>query len=122
MDPITERLTAENPFFRHASPERSFAAGLEPDPEQAIDLRGICREALEGGGAGPLAVNAADEVLVEAFLEGRIKWSAIPYLMERVLDRFPALFPRDLREVLAADELARRLTGEELAGHAPGRK
>ena len=50
MDPITERLTAENPFFRHASPERSFAAGLEPDPEQAIDLRGICREALEGGG------------------------------------------------------------------------
>ena len=47
MDPITERLTAENPFFRHASPERSFAAGLEPDPEQAIDLRGICREALD---------------------------------------------------------------------------
>ncbi len=114
-----DRLPARPPRLDLAALGRlTFEA---PDEARFPCLR-ICREALEGGGAGPLAVNAADEVLVEAFLEGRIKWSAIPYLMERVLDRFPALSPRDLREVLAADELARRLTGEELAGHAPGRK
>ncbi len=36
----------ENPFFRHSQPERSFAAGLEPDLAQTISVQGMCRDAL----------------------------------------------------------------------------
>ena len=115
--PIAYALTY--PDRRPARPPRLDLPALgqltfeEPDLNRFPCLR-ICREALNAGQAFPLAASAADEVLVEAFLAGRIKWPQIPYLMESVLSRFPSLRPASLREVMEADEMARRLTLEAL--------
>jgi 1-deoxy-D-xylulose-5-phosphate reductoisomerase len=48
---------------------------------------GLAREALRKGGAFPCALNAADEVAVEAFLAHRLGFSDIPRVIERVLER-----------------------------------
>src|SRR5712692_5655688 len=45
----------------------------------------LAREALEAGGSMPCALNAADEVAVEAFLGGRLRFAEIPRLIERVM-------------------------------------
>ena len=47
---------------------------------------GLARKALDIGGTAPTALNAADEVAVEAFLEEKIPFTAIPRLIETVLD------------------------------------
>src|ERR1700675_4556214 len=47
----------------------------------------LAREAMKKGGAWPCALNAADEVAVAAFLEGRLAFLGIPEVIERVLER-----------------------------------
>ena len=43
----------------------------------------------EAGGLSPVALNAADEVAVDAFLAGQLGFTDIPRLLERVLDETP---------------------------------
>jgi 1-deoxy-D-xylulose-5-phosphate reductoisomerase len=75
----------------------------------------LAREAMKKGGALPCALNAADEVAVAAFLEGRLPFLGIPEIIERVLEKTPRLkFPK-MEEVLAADAEARRMAAEEVA-------
>ena len=50
----------------------------------------LAREAGEAGGTAPCVLNAADEVAVEAFLDGRIPFTAIAEVVERTLDALPA--------------------------------
>ena len=81
----------------------------------------LAREALKKGGAWPCALNAADEVAVAAFLEGRLPFLGIPEVIEAVLERTPKVKFGSIADVLAADAEARRLAGEEigkLAGKA----
>ena len=61
-----------------------------------------------------IALNAADEVAVAAFLEGRIPFLGIPRTMEKVLRLTPATSPASITEVLAADRQARRVAREHL--------
>ncbi len=63
-----------------------------------------------------IALNAADEVAVAAFLEGRIPFLGIPRTIEEVLRLTPAASPASIAEVLAADREARRVALEHL-GH-----
>ena len=56
-----------------------------PDPEAFPCLR-LAREAGEAGGTAPCVLNAADEVAVEAFLDGRIPFTAIAEVVEETLD------------------------------------
>jgi len=68
------------------------------------------RLAYEAAAASPsacIALNAADEVAVAAFLKGAIPFSAIPRTIERVLELTPAARPESIPEVLAADHAAR---------------
>jgi 1-deoxy-D-xylulose-5-phosphate reductoisomerase len=58
-------------------------------------------------------LNAADEVAVEAFLDGRLGFSGIPDVLERVLEAHDAQ-PDDLEAVLAADRWARERAGREV--------
>jgi 1-deoxy-D-xylulose-5-phosphate reductoisomerase len=81
-----------------------------PDEERFPCLR-VAREAARLGGTAPAAVNAADEVLVEAFLAGRIAFTAIGRGIETVLRRHAATADPTLEEVLAADRWARREAG-----------
>lgn len=79
----------------------------EPDFQRFPCLR-LAFEAAEKGGAHCIALNAADEVAVEAFLERRIPFMGIPDTIERVLASTPESHPATIAEVLAADHEARQ--------------
>jgi len=100
-------------------PRLDLAAGLTlefeaPDPER-FPLLGLAREAGEKGGTYPCAFNAANEIAVGAFLEGRIGFLEIAPLAEDALARVDGAPARDLRELVQADAEARRLAEGRLA-------
>jgi len=74
----------------------------------------LAREALKKGGALPCALNAADEVAVAAFLEGRLGFLGIAEVVERVLGRTAKVKFERMEDVLAADLEARRVAQEEV--------
>ncbi len=80
----------------------------QPDFERFPCLR-LAYEAAEKGGAHAIALNAADEVAVEAFLERSIPFTGIPRTIEAVLASTPEAHPATIAEVLAADQLARQM-------------
>jgi 1-deoxy-D-xylulose-5-phosphate reductoisomerase len=75
----------------------------------------LAREALKRGGAWPCALNAADEIAVAAFLEGKLPFPGIAAVIERVLERTPRAKLGSMADVLAADAEARRMAQEEVA-------
>ena len=79
----------------------------EPDLKRFPCLR-LAFEAAEKGGAHCIALNAVDEVAVEAFLDRRIPFNGIPDTIERVLAATPESHPSTIAEVLAADRQARQ--------------
>jgi len=100
-------------------PERWEAAIPGMDFTQAISLEfeqpdherfpclGLAYQALAGGGSLPAVLNAADEVAVAAFLEGRLPFGAIADTIGEVMAAHPPLPIRALDDVLAADAWAR---------------
>jgi 1-deoxy-D-xylulose-5-phosphate reductoisomerase len=77
----------------------------------------LAREAMKKGGALPCALNAADEIAVAAFLERRLPFLGIPKVIERVLEHTPRQKFESMRDVLAADQEARRMAKEEVERH-----
>lgn len=77
---------------------------------------GLALQALDAGGGAPAALNAADEVAVQAFLDGRIGFLDIPAAIDAVLDRLSAsdlLKPsKCVEDVLDLDSEARQKTLE----------
>jgi 1-deoxy-D-xylulose-5-phosphate reductoisomerase len=86
----------------------------QPDFERFPCLR-LAYEAAEKGGAHCIALNAADEVAVEAFLGRRIPFPGIPRTIEKVLAATPEAHPVTIAEVLAFDEEARERARAMLA-------
>ena len=80
----------------------------EPDLDAFPCLR-LARDAGEAGGTAPCVLNAADEVAVEAFLEGRIPFTAIADVVERTLEALPATTPSHFEDLYAVDAEAREL-------------
>ena len=78
----------------------------QPDFGRFPCLR-LAFEAAEKGGTHCIALNAADEIAVEAFLERRILFTGIPRTIEKVLAATPEAHPTTIAEVLAADREAR---------------
>jgi len=90
-----------------------------PDFERFPCLR-LAFEAAEKGGAHCIALNAADEVAVEAFLERRIPFNGIPFTIEQVLAATAEAHPTTIAEVLAADREARQTAHAVIdAGKSP---
>jgi 1-deoxy-D-xylulose-5-phosphate reductoisomerase len=94
-------------------PPLDLAAGLTlsfeaPDVE-AFPLLALAREAGTRGGTYPCAFNAANEVAVAAFLEGRIEFVDIAATVESVLEQVDGIAAWSLDELVAADAEARRL-------------
>ena len=85
-----------------------------PDEERFPCLR-LAREAAEAGGCMPATLNAANEVAVEAFLEGRLGFTEIPQLIESVLASAEPHPAKDLAAIFAADTTARQLAREWLS-------
>jgi len=84
-----------------------------PDVEKFPCLR-LAYEAVEAGGAKPVALNAADEVAVAAFLEGQIRFDQIAQIIEEVLGETKAGQLESIRKVLEADLQARSLAQEKV--------
>ena len=79
---------------------------FEPDTD-TFRLLALAREAGERGGTFPCLFNAANEVAVAAFLDGRIGFLEIASLVEDALDRADGAAARDLDELREADRRAR---------------
>jgi len=77
-----------------------------PDPERFPALR-LAENAARRGGTAPAILNAANEVAVAAFLDGRIRFTQIAELVEAVVERLPASSATDLDTILAVDSQAR---------------
>ena len=89
-----------------------------PDTVRFPCLR-LAREALAAGAAAPCVLNAANEIAVDAFLDGRIRFTDIARVNEAVLGTLgAAAAPADTDGVLALDARARDLARERLAEHA----
>src|SRR5579863_2850763 len=82
-----------------------------PDLKKFPCLR-LAYEAAEAGGAKTVALNAADEVAVAAFLEGNIRFDQIPRIIEDVLAATNSGHLESIKKVLIADVEARRLAQE----------
>ena len=83
-----------------------------PDFEKFPCLR-LAYEAAEAGGSKTIALNAADEVAVAAFLKREIGFTDIPRVIERTISETKDRHPESIEEVLAIDAEAR-----EAARHA----
>jgi 1-deoxy-D-xylulose-5-phosphate reductoisomerase len=90
-----------------------FSQGLvlafEPPDLETFPLLALARRAGEQGGTYPCAFNAANEVAVAAFLEGRLPFLGIAATVEEVLAEVDGAPARDLEELVEADREARRL-------------
>jgi 1-deoxy-D-xylulose-5-phosphate reductoisomerase len=79
----------------------------EPDLERFPALR-LARQALEAGGSAPAVLNAANEVAVATFLDGRIQFPDISRLVESALERNERPGPQSIEDVFEIDREVRR--------------
>jgi len=100
-------------------PALDFAAGLtlefEPPDHERFPLLALAREAGERAGTYPCAFNAANEVAVSAFLDGRIGFLEIAGLVEEALTQVGGAPADDLDALVEADAHARRVAQGRLA-------
>ena len=90
----------------------------QPDLDRFPCLR-LAYEAAAAGPAACIALNAADEIAVAAFLTGDIPFLGIPRTIEEVLKKTSSHAPTSIQDVLAADEAARACARSVIARHAP---
>ncbi|MCU0990246.1 MAG: 1-deoxy-D-xylulose-5-phosphate reductoisomerase, partial [Xanthomonadales bacterium] len=83
----------------------------EPDL-QRFPCLGLAFEAMRRGDSAPAVLNAANEVAVESFLQGRIGFDRIPALVGEVMNRAAITPMNSLEDVLGQDRAARRLADE----------
>jgi 1-deoxy-D-xylulose-5-phosphate reductoisomerase len=105
-----DRAPTEVPQLDLAGLDLSFEA---PDTD-AFPMLALARASGERGGTAPCAFNAANEVAVAAFLEGRIGFLDIAAVVEETLARIDGAAARDLEDLVAADSEARRLAARGL--------
>ncbi len=97
-------------------PPLDLASGLTlefraPD-EEAFPCLALARAAGEAGGTAPCVLNAANEVAVQAFLDGALPFLGIPEVVERTLAACEAPPARDLDDLVRVDAGARRTARE----------
>lgn len=82
----------------------------------------LAYEAAEQGGVKPIALNAADEVAVRAFLEGTIRFNDIPRIIRSVMAETQTRKLESINQILAVDAEARHAAhkhAERLSSHSP---
>ncbi|MEN8669998.1 MAG: 1-deoxy-D-xylulose-5-phosphate reductoisomerase, partial [Ketobacter sp.] len=80
----------------------------QPDEGRFPCLR-LAREAMMAGKTASVVLNAANEVAVDAFLAGRVRFTAIPAVIESVLGRMTLVEAVDIDTILRADQAAREM-------------
>jgi 1-deoxy-D-xylulose-5-phosphate reductoisomerase len=89
----------------------------EPDPDTFACLR-LAREAGREGGTAPCVLNAANEVAVQAFLDGELSFLGIAEVIERSLEAIPARPVGHFSDLIRADAEARDHAAELVHGVA----
>lgn len=92
-----------------------------PPDMQKFPCLSLAYEAAEAGGGKTVALNAADEVAVSAFLEGSIRFQDIAVLIEDVLSETPVGKLESIRQVLVVDQKVRASAREKVAVMAKGK-
>jgi 1-deoxy-D-xylulose-5-phosphate reductoisomerase len=85
----------------------------KPDIKKFPSLQ-LCMHVAKKGGTLPSVLNAADEVAVEAFLQGKIKFTQIYKVVEKVVLKHKIRREPDLKNILDADRWARKEAGKEI--------
>jgi 1-deoxy-D-xylulose-5-phosphate reductoisomerase len=91
---------------------------FEPPDLEAFPCLALAYAAGRAGGTAPAWISAANEVAVEAFLEGQIAWRDIAAAIAATLDRHDGAPATDAAAVIDADSQARRIAHEELNSFA----
>ena len=109
-----ERINSNLTFDMTALKQLDFRP---PDLERFPCLR-LAYEAAAASQAHCIALNAADEIAVAAFLAGRLPFLGIPRTIETVLSLTPAASPASIAEVLALDRNAREMAEQMISGNS----
>ncbi len=109
------------PFGRldWASPTR---LDFEPPDHEAFPCLGLAYRAGRAGETAPAVLNAANEVAVAAFLDGRIGWSAIPDVLKAVLDGHDCGVADGVEAIIEADRRARFAAERAIEGRRPSER
>ncbi len=99
-----ERL--ESSFDKTCLPEIKNLTFFSPDLDKFECLK-LAYQALEESGTAPCVLNAANEVAVERFLNGNIKFSYIPTLISKTLEKIENHKSPDIDTIFECDKLAR---------------
>jgi 1-deoxy-D-xylulose-5-phosphate reductoisomerase len=90
-------------------PQRGALTFSPPDPERFPCLQ-LAYRSIESGETMPAILNAANEVAVNAFLEGLLKFTEIPILLQRVMEEHEVKKIQTIEDILRADHWARERT------------
>lgn len=85
---------------------------FEPPDLERFPCLQLAMQTAATGGSAPVVLNAANEIAVAAFLEGRVRFTAIAEIVERTLDRIAETSVATLDAVLACDREARRIAAD----------
>ncbi|HEY5422971.1 MAG TPA: 1-deoxy-D-xylulose-5-phosphate reductoisomerase [Ilumatobacteraceae bacterium] len=88
---------------------------FEPVDTATFRCLPLAYEAGRTGSTAPAWLSAANEVAVDAFLSGRIRWSRIAEVCDATLQRFERSSDRTVDDIIAADARARQVATEVLA-------
>jgi 1-deoxy-D-xylulose-5-phosphate reductoisomerase len=91
---------------------------FEEVDEQAFPCLALARAAAHAGGTAPCVLNAANEVAVRAFLDGRLPFLGIPAVIEQALDELPPAPVHSFDSLYEADRDARALAEEAVLARA----
>jgi 1-deoxy-D-xylulose-5-phosphate reductoisomerase len=92
---------------------------LPPDFDK-FPLLKTAYECLEAGGSATCTLNAADEIAVESFLQGKIPFTAISEVVRETLSRIPVRRPKSIAEVLEIDRESRAVASEVTQARVAG--
>lgn len=102
----------EDQTLRTYDPVRSSPLTFEGIDHDAFPLFGLGAEAGAAGGGAAAAYNAGNEIAVQAFLEGRIRFPEMADVVRRAIDEAGSDDPRDTNDVIAVDATARAVAAE----------
>jgi len=89
---------------------------FEPPDMSRFPCLALAYQAIRQGGAYPAALNAADEIAVAAFLDGKIPFTGIARTIAATLEAIAPPIPRSLDDIMAVDREARRVAALQLDG------
>ena len=104
-----ERL--ESKFNKTCLPEIKTLTFFSPDLEK-FECLNLAYKVLDGGGTAPCVLNAANEIAVDRFLKGEIKFSYIPFLINKTLEKIDNHKSPDIETIFECDKLARELAAQ----------